>query len=96
VYNLIRGSNPQPGAHAMLGGQRVRFFDAQLASGASEQAPGTVVAVGDSIDVALNGGVLRAMRLQPDGGKKLTAAEFAAVLGVKPGDRFENGAPADA
>jgi methionyl-tRNA formyltransferase len=91
VYNLVRGSNPQPGAHAHLGDLTVRFFDARLASEAPSAMPGTVLAVGESIDVALAGGVLRAMRLQAPGGKKLPAAEFAAAQGVKPGDRFESG-----
>ena len=30
VYDLIRGSNPQPGAHAVLYATRVRIFDARL------------------------------------------------------------------
>jgi methionyl-tRNA formyltransferase len=91
IYNLIRGSNPQPGAHALLAGTMVRFFDARMADGTGAQAAGTVVAVGETIDVAITGGVLRAMRLQAVGGKKLAAGEFAPAQGVKPGDRFENG-----
>jgi methionyl-tRNA formyltransferase len=89
VYNLVRGSNPQPGAHALLGDTTVRFFDARLSREAASAAPGTVLAVADTIDVALAGGVLRSMRLQAPGGKKLSAVEFAEAHGIEPGDRFE-------
>jgi len=102
VYDLIRGSNPSPGAHATLGGARVRFFDARLSdphppapsprSGEGEmRPPGTVLAVGESIDIALDGGVLHARRLSLDGGRKLDAAEFAEAAGVAVGARFGDG-----
>jgi methionyl-tRNA formyltransferase len=91
VYDLIRGSNPAPGAHALLDGARVRVFDCRLARELSDSPPGTVIAVGDTIDVALDGGVLRVQRLQADGGKKQLASEFAATLGLRPGARFANG-----
>ncbi len=30
VYNLIRGCDPQPGAHSTLAGEKVKFYQAQL------------------------------------------------------------------
>jgi methionyl-tRNA formyltransferase len=92
VYNLIRGSNPSPGAHAMLYATRVRIFDARLTLREdASTAPGTILASEDDrIDIALAGGVLHAQRLQRDGGKKLRAPEFAAEVGVAAGDAFEN------
>jgi methionyl-tRNA formyltransferase len=91
VYDLIRGSNPSPGAHAIFAGQRVRIFDARVTLGETAE-PGTVVGVtASAIDIALSGGVLHAHRLQREGGKKLPAAEFAAVMGVAVGDAFEDG-----
>ncbi|HEY7801551.1 MAG TPA: methionyl-tRNA formyltransferase [Dehalococcoidia bacterium] len=92
VYNLIRGSNPSPGAHAMLYATRVRIFDARLTlRDDASTAPGTILASEDDrIDIALAGGVLHAQRLQRDGGKKLRAPEFAAEMGVVAGDAFEN------
>jgi methionyl-tRNA formyltransferase len=91
VYNLVRGSNPQPGAHAMFADTQVKFFDARLSLDAPAEGPGTVIAVGDTIDVALAGGTLRVMRLQAAGGKKTTGAEFAEAHAVARGTRFENG-----
>ena len=107
VYDLVRGSNPAPGAHAILYATKVRIFDARLtllddpnATGATARtehgefpiAPGAILASeADRIDIAVLGGVLHAHRLQREGGKKLPAAEFAAEMRVVVGDGFEDG-----
>jgi methionyl-tRNA formyltransferase len=92
VYALIRGSNPSPGAHAMLYATKVRIFDARVTLGETPAAPGTILASEtDRIDIALPGGVLHAHRLQRDGGKKLPAADFASETGVVVGDGFGDG-----
>lgn len=107
LYDLVRGSNPQPGAHAMLYGTQVRIFDARLTMfddpmatggtlttehGVFPAGPGSILASEeDRIDIALLGGVLHAQRLQRVGGKKLKPAEFAAEMGVVVGDSFEDG-----
>ena len=95
VYNLIRGSNPTPGAHAILYATPVRIFDARFTpTGEWPAAPGTIMSVEDGrIDIALAGGILHAQRLQRVGGKKLPAPEFAAEMGIEVGDGFENGVP---
>jgi methionyl-tRNA formyltransferase len=52
--------------------------------------PGRVLRVGDEgVDIRLNGGVLRAIRVQPEGGKKMPAAEWAAASGITAGFRFK-------
>ena len=103
VYDLIRGSNPSPGAHAILYATKVRIFDARLSLFDDPNATGGTArtehgdsivrrhAPTDRIDIALIGGVLHAQRLQREGGKKLPAAEFAAEMGVVVGDGFEDG-----
>lgn len=109
IYNLIRGSNPTPGAHAMLYATQVRIFDARLTllDGADETggkvlnagveypaAPGTVLGITDErIEIALLGGVLHAQRLQRVGGKKVVAGEFAREMGLEIGDGFEDAPP---
>ncbi len=88
VYNLIRGCNPQPGAHTTLRGKRLRIFDCKLAPAAGGE-PGTVLQVaGEGFIVALNGGTLGVHRVQPDGSGKVKAPEFAASAGLKAGDRL--------
>ncbi|MBI4419447.1 MAG: methionyl-tRNA formyltransferase [Gemmatimonadetes bacterium] len=91
VYNLIRGTNPQPGAIATLDGQRVRIFDTERKPELKGK-PGEVVAVGpEGISVALSRGGIVIKRLQPQGGGKVAAAAFAQERGVKAGQRLGDG-----
>jgi len=84
VYNLIRGCDPQPGAHAIWQGKMVRFYDCRLRREASTAAPGQVVEIGEeTMSMAVPGGTIIAKRVRGEGGK-IAAAEFAkqASLGV--------------
>ena len=88
LYNLIRGCDPQPGAHTIWQGKRVRIFDARLRPGNVSAAPGEVVDIGaDEIAVALDGGTLAVKRMRGEGGK-ISAAEFANQVDLKVGDRL--------
>jgi len=89
VYALIRGSNPQPGAWAMHGDAKLRFFDCRLESARVAGMPGRVLSVdADGFDVRLNGGVLRVLRVQPEGAKKVPAGEWAGAAGLAVGARL--------
>ena len=89
VSQLIRGCNPQPGAWTTFEGQKLRIFDCRLTGEQEAGMPGRVLRVdGDGFDVRLNGGVLRVLRVQPDGAKKLGAGEWAASAGLAEGYRF--------
>jgi methionyl-tRNA formyltransferase len=88
LYNLIRGCDPQPGAHSIWQGKRVRIFDARLRAGDVSAAPGEVIDIGaDEIAVALAGGTLAVKRMRGEGGK-ISAAEFAKQVDLKVGDRL--------
>ncbi len=85
VYNLIRGTNPQPGAWTTFGGKTLQIFDARKKTGASG-APGEVIEVtADSITVAAAGGAIEVQRVRPEGEGKMTAGDFAAAAGLKQG-----------
>jgi len=89
VYALVRGCNPQPGAWTRFEGTQVRFFDCQLTGREEAGMPGRVLRVDEAgFDVRLNGGVLRVRRVQPAGGKKVGAGEWAAAAGLSTGARF--------
>jgi methionyl-tRNA formyltransferase len=89
VYNLIRGSDPSPGAWTRLGGAKVRITDARLNSALGE--PGVVASVSDEgAVIGTSGGSILARRLGPDSGPAMPAAEFAKVNGIGPGVRFLN------
>jgi methionyl-tRNA formyltransferase len=87
VYNLIRGCDPQPGAYVRHKGEPLRCHDARRAV-APGAAAGTIVAIGpDGVTVGADGGAIRIGRLRI-GGTKAAAADVAAQLGLKVGDRF--------
>jgi methionyl-tRNA formyltransferase len=88
VYNLIRGCDPQPGAHTTHNGKTVRIFDARLLAGNPSAAPANVINVGtEDISIALAGGTLIVKRMRGEGGK-VSAAEFAKQGKLKVGDRL--------
>jgi len=90
LYNLVRGCDPQPGAFALLNGEKVRFYGARLIEESTDKAPGTILAVDDQgIHVAVSGATLVAGKVRPAKGKKVAAAEFAAEQGIKAGDSFD-------
>ena len=89
IYAQIRGCNPQPGAWTLYEGTKLRIFDCALTGDDEPGMPGRVLRIVENgIDIRLNGGVLRVARVQPDGGKKSAAAEWAAAVGFKEGFRF--------
>ena len=86
VYNLIRGCDPQPGAHALLRGEKLRLFDGRLLPGASDSAPGSVLGLEQGrLVLAARGGRLGIGRLRLGDGKKVGAAE----AGLEAGQRLE-------
>ena len=51
--------------------------------------PGRVLAIDDDgLAVRHNGGVLRLQRVQPEGGKKMPATDWARSAGLTVGHRF--------
>ena len=86
VYNLIRGCDPQPGAHTTYNGKLVRIFDARLQSGDNSAPAGQVTGIGaEEITIALNGGTLTAKKFRGEGAK-ISGAEFAKQVGLNVGD----------
>ena len=88
VYNLIRGCDPQPGAHTDWQGKMLRVFDARLRLEKNSVLAGQVTAIGaDDIAVALNGGTLMVKKMRGEGAK-MSAVEFAKQVDLKVGDRL--------
>lgn len=87
VYNLIRGCDPQPGAHTMFRGEKLRLYDCRRVSSGAV-TPGLVIDVADGVVVAAKGGAIRTQRVRW-GADKIPASEFAAAHGIQPGARLE-------
>jgi methionyl-tRNA formyltransferase len=87
IHNLIRGTDPQPGAWTMIGGDEVQIY--YSARGRQSGAPGSVVTVAEgSFEVATADGSIVVRRVRPKGGKKMDAGEFARAIGLAEGARL--------
>ncbi|MFP8873691.1 MAG: methionyl-tRNA formyltransferase [Myxococcota bacterium] len=85
IDRLIRGCDPQPGAHTLLKGECLRLFATFLVAEPSSDASGTVLGLEDGrLRIAGAGGQLAVSKLRLGDGKKLAAAE----LPIAPGSRL--------
>ena len=90
IYNLIRGCNPAPGAWTTLAGKKIQLFDSrkQLSRTFSsvKGKPGEIAGIGhESIFITGQGGRIEVFKLKAEGGKKMSAGEFAKETGLKLG-----------
>jgi len=84
VYDLIRGTNPSPGAWTTLGGAEAGVFDCQRVEG--DGISSRVVDVSeDGVTVQCIGGRILLKRVRPAGGGKVPAAEWAKDAGIETG-----------
>jgi len=86
----IRAYDPWPGTYTMFAGKRLKLFPgctAETDSGpASLSPPGTVLTAGrEGLTVACGEGVLRLADVQPDGSRRMPAAEFVRGHQLQPG-----------
>jgi len=73
----IRALNPAPLAIATLGALEINVVAAELADGARDAAPGTLLAAADDgLLVRCGDGALRLTRVQPPGKRAMSAREF--------------------
>ncbi len=89
VYNLIRGTNPQPGATTCFRGRKLKIFDSELLGVSWDRPSGEITEITDrGIIVSGKGGTIVVKRVQPEGSPKIAASEYAQSLSLKVGDRF--------
>lgn len=73
----VRAFDPWPVAWFMHAGKRLRVWRACVSGQASDAPPGEVLAATPAgIDVATARGVLRLLEVQPEGGRRMTAAAY--------------------
>ena len=87
IYNLMRGSDPQPGANSTINGQTVSFYDCSFAAGEPVLPGGSIVALGERLEIAVRDGIISVGRLRGAQGK-MSAADFAEATGLEQGSRF--------
>ena len=89
VYNLIRGTNPQPGATTYFHGKTLKIFDAKPIYDIMGGLPGQIVnSSADGVVVSLERGAILVQKVQINKSSKIEAAEFAKQARLEIGDRL--------
>ena len=87
VYNLIRGTNPQPGAWTTCNGEVLKIFDCSMSEVSG--TPGEVKEISeDGITVGLKGGSILVKRVKPENDKKINSYEYALKYELSCGEIF--------
>ncbi len=92
IYNLIRASNPAPGAWTKFGEQKVQLYDCRkhvvATFGAVKGKPGEITQItSDSFFVSCHGGQIEVLKAKGATGK-VTGAELAKELNLEVGQFF--------
>lgn len=81
VYNLIRGTNPAPGAWTTLNGAQVQVYDCAKLPG--DGISSRIMDISDEgVTVQCIGGRVQIKRVRPAGEDKMAAAQWAAAAGL--------------
>ena len=87
IERLIRGLTPWPSAYTNWNGKVMKIWEAEVAPGASEAMPGTIVKVEkDAFYVQTGDGLLKVCELQIPGKKRMDAGAFMRGYQVKEGE----------
>jgi methionyl-tRNA formyltransferase len=92
VYNLIRGCDPQPGAHTSFRGEKVRLYNVRMQiSKEKGKRNGEILSFDqEGIQIVTKEGVIKIGKLRIGKGEKIGALEVAQVFDLKIGNRFED------
>jgi len=89
VYNLIRGTNPQPGATTYFHGTTLKIFASKPIYDIVVGLPGQILNImAEGVVVSLKHGAILVRRVQMNKSSKIEAAEFAEQARLKIGDRL--------
>ena len=88
----VRAFDPTPGAHASYAGEALKVWRASPTAQRGDAAPGEVVDVASgAVVVACGRDALVLAEVQPAGGRRMAAADWARGRGVAPGSRLGGG-----
>lgn len=93
IHNLVRGTNPWPGAYSYYQGKRMRIwnttvYDDEKITGSE---PGTIIGTSkENFLVQAGKGIISVLEVQCDNGKRMTVEQYICGHEVNSGDRFES------
>ncbi|MBW2147319.1 MAG: methionyl-tRNA formyltransferase [Deltaproteobacteria bacterium] len=86
IVNLIRGTNPRPGAHTMLEGRLLKIFEASFLQTKTSKPPGSIVQLSRTwLKVACGDGYVYVKEVQPENRRKMPVEAFLAGARLKTG-----------
>jgi methionyl-tRNA formyltransferase len=89
VYNLIRGTNPQPGATTYFHAKKLKILDVKPVYDIAAGQPGQIVDRGvDGFTVSLGNGGILVQKVRISKSSRVEATEFVRQTGLAPGDRL--------
>ena len=87
VYNLIRGTNPQPGAWTTYKGEVLKLYDCIVTEVFG--SPGEIKNISENgISVGVKGGGLLIKRVKPENDKKINSYEYTTKYELSCGEFF--------
>tara|TARA_Y100000814_G_scaffold11855_1_gene9123 strand:- start:4044 stop:4961 length:918 start_codon:yes stop_codon:yes gene_type:complete len=89
VFDLIRGSDPSPGANTKFENHIVSLFDSQLQDQNPNLPPGTINLITDnSFSIAVRNGNIKVSRVKIDSGRKINSSDFIKDFNIIEGNSF--------
>jgi methionyl-tRNA formyltransferase len=87
VHNLVRGTDPWPGAYTFYKGERMRVWKTEQASIEKASRPGEILEVKkEGILVGTGKGILILKEIQFDSGKRLKVEQYLAGHSIEKGE----------
>ena len=86
LERAVRAFRPSPGAVTRLAGEPLKVWRARVAHGSG--TPGTLIEVGDALQVACGKHALAIEEVQRPGGRRTTSREFLRGRALQPGTRL--------
>lgn len=88
IYNLVRGSNPSPGAQTLFRGEKLKIWDAQIIPSRLASEPGVVVEIREDqgFIIGTGNGMMLIKKVQQSATAKISADQFAKQVQLKPGE----------
>ena len=87
LHNLIRGSDPQPGAHTTLKSQSISIYGSHKLIGRQNEIPGSILDLDRTgIQIACHGGSILFEKVRPKNDRKISAFEWSKRIKLKIND----------
>lgn len=76
IHNLVRGTNPFPGAYTYLDNKRWKIHRTRIVPEAKSLLPGQILSDNDRLTVGTGEGALLLLEIQPENSKKMLTADY--------------------